>query len=146
MTIKLLGNGHGIITTRTPKIIGDALELVFDGAASNLVAVITASDGVHYRTLDEGRCRIKAEHLADSVCISVVSDDKKQRYKCEKVKCKKLSDGKMLVYPDDVDFAEDYLRVKIELDDLYRKYGSLLVKIDNLEKTFKNMMEGYGLV
>jgi hypothetical protein len=146
MTIKLLGNGHGIIITRTPEIIGDVLELVFDGAADDMIAVVSSSNKVFYRALDEGRCLIKAEHLSDEASFSVVSEDKRLRYQCEKTKFKKLPDGKLLVYPNDVDFAEDYVRVKIELDDLYRKYGSLLIKIDNLEKTFENMMEGYGLV
>ena len=146
MTIKLLGNGNGIITTRTPEIIGDVLELEFDGAADDMDAVISSSGKVHYRALGEGRCLVKTEHLTDEVSLSVISKDKRLRFKCEKVKCKKLPDGKVLVYPDDVDFAEDYLRVKIELDDLYRKYGALLIKIGNLEKTFNNMMEGYGLV
>ena len=81
MTIKLLGNGNGIITTRTPEIIGDVLELVFDGAASDQIAVISSSGEVFYRALDDGKCIVKSEHLSDEVHFSVMSKDKRLLYK-----------------------------------------------------------------
>lgn len=69
----VLKNGTGVLTTRTPRALGETLTFCIDGTAEGDRLVVTrADDKTVYRTLTAGRCTIPSGVLYGMLSVTLL--------------------------------------------------------------------------
>lgn len=148
ITYKLLNNKRAIILTRSATVVQGNIEFNFENAPLGSTAIFSNSKEKYYRELVDGKCSVPTTYF-DGIIEITVSLFKKspiERWKCENLKCTKISDDKAVVAPDDADLPEEFAKLRLEVDELRETNENLKVKIEALRKNFEEIKQGYNLV
>ncbi len=69
----LLRSGFGVLTTRTPRALGETLSFSICGATAGDRLLLTRADGKSiYRTLTDGSCTVPTEPLYGSIGVTIL--------------------------------------------------------------------------
>jgi hypothetical protein len=147
ITYKLLNNATGVITTRRPTIIQDDLKIAFIDAPKNATAIFGIKDGYSiYRKLnDSGECSLEHNALNGVVDVTVaVLDDTTPlcKWECEDICAEKISDGKVLVYPDD-NLSKSVVDLRIENHSLRIETAALKAEVSNVKQYIERIVQAY---
>lgn len=148
MIFRLLSNGKGVITSRQPKVVKDNATFLFNGAPEGATAVFAPPGTVYYRPLQNGRCNIPSKYLEGDITVAVSVNGEgssKKRIPCESIKAEKLSDGSVLIVPNDCNLPEEFASLRVEVDELRTQHKSLEDKYRELEDRLDTYMSGYNL-
>ena len=139
MIFRLLSNGKGVITSRQPKVVKENAAFLFNGAPEGATVVFAPKGTTYYRTLQEGRCNIPAKYLEGEISVVVTVNEKgkaKKRIPCESIKAEKLSDGSVLIAPDDSDLAEEFASMCVEVDKLREEMRVFRAELEQFRRDF----------
>lgn len=149
MIYKILKTGRGVIQTREAIITGPEVEFSFYDAPKYATAIFTLQDGTsYYRELEDGKCRIRADKLRGCVEVTVaVLADKTpiDKWECEGFCVHKQPDGSIVILPNDDDLPGRFSEMAVQLDKEIRAREALEQRLEQLEKEFKRIKQGYNL-
>lgn len=150
MIYRIFSNGRGVITSRSPSVIKDKLELEFCGAPEGATAVVTVKPGErYYRKLKEGKCEVPAKELGKSVEVALAVMDGAvpiARWKCESIKAFAGEGGSFILCPDDAEVYEAMILTMCDLDDVRRENALFKERLSKLEESFEDLKSGYNIV
>lgn len=150
ITYKLLSNGRAVILNRSAVVAKGKVEFEFQNAPLGANAVFSSlnSKEKYYRPLENGACNVPAEYFEGTVDITlaIFNQSPIKRWRCESLKCTKMSGGEVLIVADDANLPEEFVKLRVEVDELREKNGSLERKIEALHKSFQEIMQGYNII
>lgn len=150
MKIVLLDNYSAVIIDRSAHVVGEEVVFEFEGveipSGSSLVAM--CGDGIsHYREIVNGRCTLPTEHLHGVVPIYIkVFGKTVLTWKCEALKCQRTQRGEVMISPNDSDIPAEFVKMKLENQEIRTRVKELEDYIRSLEKKFDDMMRGWKVV
>lgn len=148
-TYKLLNDGQGVILTRQPALLDGDLEVTFVDAPEGSIALFEAEGINCYRELENrGTCIVPRRILNGTVEVSITCYNgtvTPERWRCEGLIATALSNGTVILAPDDNNLPLEVVNLKIANHKLREDYAELEEKFNKLSDTFTSMMEGYDL-
>lgn len=156
MKYKLFNNGAGSIIDRRKQVANEKLAITFEGAPEGATAAFKTADGVtYYRAIVDGSCNIPVNEMIGAISVFVISigsaglsagrRESLTRWECEGIVAEILSDGRVLVFPDDYDLPEKFCRMQLEMAEMKKTNEEILGKIQELSKALDDLKEGYNL-
>lgn len=156
MKYKLFDNGTGSIIDRRKEIVDDNLAITFDGSPDGTTAVFKTQDGVtYYRAIVGGACEIPIKEMNGAISVFVMfvglrklttgKRDTLFRWECEGIVAESLKDGRVLVFPDDYNLPEKFLRLQLEMAEMRKTNEEILEKMQELSQALEELKEGYNL-
>jgi hypothetical protein len=150
MTYKLLDNERAVLLTRQPEIVyNEELYIEFSDAPSDCTAVFENRDIQLYRTLKDNACAVPLDKLDGIVKVTVVKIDGSARppkWICEEFKIDKLTQGGVLIAPNDMNLPQNVCELRIENQKLRQMYLELKKEMEQLHSMLTNIMEGYDFL
>ncbi len=144
--IKLLNNGRGVIVSRQPKLLNSDEEFFFEGAPEGATAIFSSGENHYYRKLNNGCCVLPHTALGGVFGIVVAVMDGKvgsPRFVCEEIKTERLTDGSILMLPNDGELPGLVAELQVENHELREKNGELGKKVETLFKDIKLMKTAF---
>lgn len=150
MEYKLLNGNDGVIMTREPEIVSGMLYITFTGAPEKATAIFERDDGESaYRALSDGLCGIESDWLHGTIKVTVallIGSMRADRWLCESFCAKQQENGRVLIYPDNINIQEKIVKLQEGYSDLKDEAGKLTQKVTELETKIIKLLEGYDIV
>lgn len=150
MEYKLLNGNDGVIMTREPEIVSGMLYITFTGAPEKATAIFERDDGESaYRALSDGLCGIESGWLHGTIKVTVallIGSMRADRWLCESFCAKQQENGRVLIYPDNINIQEKIVKLQEGYSDLKDEAGKLTQKVTELETKIIKLLEGYDIV
>ena len=151
MIYKILDKSKGIILSRTAESCRDKVIIEFEDIPNGATAIFEHQQAniKYFCEIVSGKCELPLRRFIDgriTLTVAVLDGSADpQRWQCEGLVLQTLSDGNVLIYPDDGDLPLDVALLKSELCDLRRNFAELAQKFNVLSDKLEKIMEGYDL-
>ena len=148
MEIKLLDNKKGFILTRQPEVVDNSLYITFTGAPENATAIFENGKDSLYKLLRENCCEVPKNFLVGEIKITIAildGDIKSSKWECEGIKTSKISDGNILIAPNDMNIPEKIVDVQLEMQEIKDNIHTLMKNYSELETKLTKLLEGYDI-
>ena len=147
MIFKICNNGRAVLLTRDPVIIGESIEIVFEGIGEGYTAVFSIGDAVYYRPIKEGRCVLWRDSFVEGAIIATIVKDDEVRpsYVCDELYAT-CGSGAVVLSGNFLEYDKLLTELREEMD-IHRADNELFkAQLMQFREEFDRIMKGYEVL